>query len=294
MTVDVIIVGGSYAGISAGLQLGRARRSVLVVDAGQRRNRFAASSHGFLGQDGRDPAEIARVARGELLAYPTVTWRDDPAVAARPVGDGFAIALASGVEVEARRVVLASGVVDELPEVPGLAERWGTHVFHCPYCHGYELGRGRIGVIATTALSIHHALLISEWGETTLFTRGGFEPDAEQARALAARGVAVEAAPVAAIEGDAEVRLVDGRRLGFAGLFVTSRTRVANPLVGQLGCALEDSPIGAFVQTDAMRETTVRGVFACGDLAVAAGSVAIAVGDGVRAGISAHQSLVFR
>lgn len=291
---DVIIVGGSYAGLSAGIQLGRARRDVVVVDAGQRRNRAVAHAHGFLGQDGRDPAEIARIGRAELLAYPSVTWRDGTVVSATARGDDFAVALATGETLEARRLILATGVVDELPAISGLAERWGRHAFTCPYCHGYELERGAIGVIASGPLSIHHALLVSEWGRVTLFTRGLAVPDADQAAALARRGVTVEPGEVTAVTGDADVQLADGRTLAFAGLFVLSHTRPASPLASQLGCELETSHAGPFLKTDPMKETSVRGVFACGDTAVGAGSVAIAVGDGVRAGTAAHQSLVFR
>ena len=133
MTYDVIIIGGSYAGISAGLQLARARRKVLVVDSGQRRNRFAHSSHGFLGQDGRDPAAIANEARAQLMAYPTVEWISQSAVAAQKESDGFVVSGADGKRFTGLRLILASGVVDELPDIPGLTERWGQRVFHCPY-----------------------------------------------------------------------------------------------------------------------------------------------------------------
>lgn len=291
---DVIIVGGSYAGMAAGLQLARARQDVVFIDAGQRRNRFAAHAHGFLTQDGVDPAEIAAIAKAQLLKYPTIRWREGEATEARVLADGFAVALATGEELRAKRLVLAVGVADVLPEVPGLVERWGTYVHHCPYCHGYELNRGPIGAIGTSPLSAHHAVMVSEWGPTTLFTRGLFAPDAEQAAALARRNIAVETGEVAEIVGKADVRLADGRVLAYAGLFVTSRVRIASPLIAQLGVAVEESPIGSFVKTDAMAETSVRGVFACGDLATPAGSVAIAVGAGTRAGTSAHQSLIFR
>ena len=152
MTYDAIIIGGSYAGLSAALTLARAKRRVLVVDAGQRRNRFAHSSHGFLTQDGADPAAIAATAREQLMKYPTVTWRDDTVVEAT-AGTPFGFGLAGGERVEARRVVLATGVVDELPDLPGVAERWGRSIFHCPYCHGERErrccrgaggGRGRV------------------------------------------------------------------------------------------------------------------------------------------------------
>lgn len=292
--LDVIIVGGSYAGIAAALQLGRARRAVLVLDAGVRRNRFATAAHGFLGQDGRDPAAIVAIARAELQAYATVAWLDAAAVEARAEGDGFAVTVASGATHHARRVILASGIADDLPAVPGIAERWGTHVFHCPYCHGYELERRPLGVLAASPMSSHHALLVSDWGPTTLFTQGVHEPDAEQRVALARRGVTIERSPVVAVEGAADLRLDDGRVVAVAGLFVLSMIRLTSQLFAQLGCGLEDGPMGAFVKTDPMKETTTRNVFACGDLAVMAGGIAFAVADGARAGISAHQSLIFR
>jgi len=304
VTYDVIIVGGSYAGIAAALQLARARRQVLVVDAGQRRNRFAATAHGLLGHDGHDPAAIAADARAQLMKYPTVSWRDDAAVEARADGDGFVVALAGGDTLTARRLVLASGMVDELPDVPGLAERWGVQVFACPYCHGYELDRGRLGVLAAGPMSIHHALLVSEWGPTTLFIggtgagsgagSGAVEPDAEQLAMLARREVTLERTAVAAVAGAADLRLVDGRVVALAGLFIMPTPRIANPLVAQLGCELDANPVGVFVKTDLLKETTVRKVFACGDLATGMPALALAVADGTRAGIAAHQSLVFR
>jgi thioredoxin reductase len=293
---DVIVVGGSYAGISAALQIARAHRRVLVIDAGKRRNRFAAHAHGFLSQDGRVPAVIAATARAELCAYPTVDWLEDEATGAQPSEAGFVIARASGKRHEARRLVLASGVVDELPPIAGVAERWGRSIFHCPYCHGYELAKGRIAVLATRPISVHQALLLPDWGEVHYFTGDRFEPDAAECAALERRGVVIERTPVVAVEGETPeliLRLEDGRTLPFAGLCLASTTRVANALVTQLGCVLEDGPLGPFVQTDAMKATSVQGVFACGDMAVAAGSIAIAVGDGVRAGAAAHQSLIF-
>ncbi|NIE72887.1 NAD(P)/FAD-dependent oxidoreductase [Pantoea sp. Ap-967] len=292
---DVIIVGGSYAGISAGLQLARARRKVLVIDAGVRRNRFARSSHGFLGQDGRDPAVIADQARQQLLAYPTVQWLARSAVSAAKEGDGFRVTLDSAEQFGGRRLILATGVVDELPGVPGLAERWGHSVFHCPYCHGFELNGGKIGVLAASPVAIHHAMMLPDWGPTTLFLNGVFEPDAEQLAQLARRGVQVEREAVVSIGGErAAVSLASGRVVELAGLFTQPHTQMASSLPAQLGCAFEEGPMGAFIKVDAMRETSVPGVFACGDAAVAAGNVAIAVGEGARTGGAAHHSLIFR
>lgn len=292
--LDVAVVGGSYAGLSAALQLARARKRVLVVDAGQRRNRFADASHGFLGRDGEAAAVIAKQAWQQLMAYPTVRWIDGEVVGAKPVNSAFALSMADGRHFEAKRLVLASGVVDELPDIDGLQARWGRTVFHCPYCHGYELARGRIGVLASGPMSMHQALMLPDWGSVTLFTRGVLNPDAAQAATLAGRGVSIEATPVARIADTATVELSDGRRLPKDGLFVLTRTRMANTLAAQIGCAFDEGPMGDFIRTDAFKETTVPGVFACGDAARAAGSVALAVGDGAMAGIGAHQSLVFR
>ncbi len=290
---DAIIVGGSYAGLSAALQLARARRRLLVVDAGRRRNRFAPTSHGFLTQDGRAPGDIAADARAQLMAYPTVAWADGEATSAEQGNTGFAIAVGASRH-EAKRLVLATGVSDTLPAIPGLAERWGKSVFHCPYCHGYELNQGDIGVLGVSPLSMHHALMLPDWGRTTFFLNGAFEPDAEQMAQLQARGVSVERQPIREMAGErADLTLTDGRIVRLDGLFTMTRTSPSSPLAEELGCAFEDSPIGPFVKTDVTKETSVPGVFACGDLARAAGSVALSVGDGAMAGLGTHRSLMF-
>ena len=288
MMYDVIIVGGSYAGLSAGLQLARARRQVLVIDSGQRRNRFAATSHGFLGQDGQAPEMIAAEGRSQLMEYPTVTWVQDRVVQAK----GCSVRTEYNGAFQAKRLILATGVVDELPTIEGLQERWGKHVFHCPYCHGYELDPGRIGVLATSPLAMHHALMLPDWGTTTLFTNGVFTPDAEQQAQLDRRGVSVENAAVRRISGErADLELDDGRVFNLDGIFTMSRTRIS-PLAEQLGCELADGPTGPYLHTNDMRQTSVPGVFACGDTSLAAGSVALAVAEGVRAGVGAHFSLI--
>lgn len=290
---DAVVIGGSYAGLSASLQLARARRRVLVVDAGRPRNRFARASHGFLGQDGRPPGEIAADGRAQLLAYPTVHWVDGLATHAATLDDGFAITVDADRTLRAKRVVLATGVVDEFPELDGLAERWGRSVFHCPYCHGYELHNGRIGVLAVGPISHHHAMMLPDWGHVTLFTNGVFTPDEAQIAALSARGVVLEAGRVVRIVDTATIELAGGRRVVLDGLFTLCRTHVASPVAEQLDCAFDEGPNGTFIRTDASKATTAAGVFACGDAARAAGSVAMAVGDGAQAGISAHRSLIF-
>ncbi|MGK2739530.1 NAD(P)/FAD-dependent oxidoreductase [Tepidicaulis sp. LMO-SS28] len=293
MRHDVLIIGGSYAGMAAALQLLRARRTVLVIDAGQRRNRFASHSHGFLGQDGADPAQLARHARSQLAAYPTLTWIEESAARAEGARDGFSVTCANGVRHEGRRLLFATGVSDTLPEIEGMAERWGKHVFHCPYCHGYELDRGRIGVIATGPMSMHQALLLPEWGEVTFFVNGAIDIGAEDRAALTARGVTLEETPITRLENGADIRLEDGRLLTFAGLFTATRTEPSAPLAEDLGCALEETPLGRQIRTDAAKETTIPGAFACGDAARSPHSVSLAVGDGAWAGAQLHRSLVF-
>ncbi|WP_239700561.1 NAD(P)/FAD-dependent oxidoreductase [Massilia sp. 9096] len=289
---DVIVLGGSYAGLSAAMQLARARRSVLVIDAGRRRNRFARLSHGFLTQDGSEAAAIAAQGRAQLQAYPNVAWASDTATAATGGGEHFDVTLSDGGSISGRRLVLAMGVTDTLPRVDGLAERWGRSVFHCPYCHGYELDEGDIGVLATGEVSMHHALMLPDWGRVTFLLNESFDPDDSQREALARRGVTVEATPVARIDGEADVVLRDGRRMSMTGLFVAPRTSVSGAIARQLGCATEAGPMGEFVATDAMKATSVPGVFSCGDMARAAGNVALAVADGAMAGVAAHRSLI--
>ncbi|WP_137155788.1 NAD(P)/FAD-dependent oxidoreductase [Rhizobium sp. FKL33] len=290
---DVVVVGGSYAGLAASLQLARARRKVLIIDAGLRRNRFAEASHGFLGQDGRAPGQIMEEARAQVLQYPTVSLHQGRAERAHGGKNDFSIWLDDGTAIHGRRLVLAMGVQDILPEIPGLAERWGRRVFHCPYCHGYELNQGKIAVIGVGEISMHHALMLPDWGETTLFTNGSFTPNAEQSEALAARGTLVETIPLQGLEGEADIVLADDRRLSFDGVFTAPTTIPSSPLADQLGCAFKEGPLGRYVDVSPMMESSINGVFACGDLARMAGSVSIAVGDGAMAGVSAHRSLMF-
>lgn len=169
MKFDVIIIGGSYAGLSAALQLGRARKRVLVVDAGERRNRFASHSHGFLGQDGKAPGEIVSEARSQIERYPTIEWARGRVTDAEGTFGDFEVEIDGGRRESGARLILAMGVTDELPDIAGLKDRWGSSVFHCPYCHGYELDQGKIGVIAASPLAIHHALMLPDWGDDLLY-----------------------------------------------------------------------------------------------------------------------------
>jgi len=294
MTYDVIIIGGSYAGISAATQLGRARRKVLVIDGGERRNRFAQSSHGFLTRDGTAAAEIAAIGREQLRAYSTVRWMDGQAERAEAADDGFRVVTRAGEALAARRLVLAMGVRDELPNVPGLAERWGKSVFHCPYCHGYELDQAPLGVLAASPMSMHHAMMLPDWGPTTFFLNDAFAPDDEQRARLERRGVVIEGGAVERVVGErADVVMRDGRIFPLAGLFTLPRVSPSTPMAEQLGCEVEEGPMGTVIRVDERKTTSIAGVYACGDAARMGGSLPLAVSDGVIAGVAAHQSLIF-
>lgn len=250
MKFDVIIIGGSYAGLSAALQLGRARKNILIVDTGERRNRFASHSHGFLGQDGKAPGEIIAEARQQIERYPTIHWVEGRVTDAKGSFGEFVVEIDGRRRETAGRLILAMGVTDELPEIAGLRERWGSAVFHCPYCHGYELDQGKIGVIAASPMAIHHALMLPDWGETTFFTNGIVEPDADQHALLAARGVRMEKTSIREIARHADVVLADGRSIALAGLFTQPKLRITVDWIEKLGCAVEEGPMGSTIVTD--------------------------------------------
>jgi thioredoxin reductase len=298
MRYDALVVGGSFAGLSAAMQLARARRKVCVVDAGAPRNRFAAASHGFFGQDGMPPLKMIGDARDKLLAYPSVEFIEASVSAVKADGgDGFTVSLGNGEQLSASKLLLAFGVQDGLPDIAGIGERWGKSVLHCPYCHGYEFGDRRLGVLFHSGHPPDHAILITEWGPTTLFLNGAEGPDAEARARLQARGVAVEPGRIAGLEGQgtdlAGVRIDDGRLVPIEALFVAPHTRPASPLGEQLGCAFDDGPSGKLLHVDAMKMTTVPGVYAAGDLAMAFSNATLASADGLMAGVSMHRSLVF-
>jgi thioredoxin reductase len=217
---------------------------------------------------------------------------------ARAISGGFAVR-AGTEEQQARRLILATGLVDELPAIPGLAECWGKTAFFCPYCDGYEFELGSLGILGTGEESIHYAILISQWagpGRAKLFLNGSFEPTAEQLAELASRQIEIEREGIASVRSEAaglSLLLRDGRAAAVDGFFLMPRTRFATPFAEQLGCALDAGKLGPIYKTDEMKQTSVPGLFACGDVAFPVPSVSYAVADGVRAGTAVHQSLVF-
>lgn len=290
---DVAIIGGSFAGLTAALQLGRASRSVTVIDAGAPRNRMSPAAHGVPGWDGVPPRGILDRIREDALAYPTVSAVEGMIVAVRRDEAGFQLDLASGMSIEARRVLLAHGVRDMLPDLPGAAEAWGRTLLHCPYCHGYEVRGRSIAVLGAHPMSGHQAAMLrADWSETvTLLTGMGVAVHAE-----APDGVTIDDRQVAALrnsEGGLTVDFSDGTASEFAGVFTAPRVSLAGSPAEMLGCATADGPLGPFVRVGPMGQTSVAGVFAAGDCASPAHSVTPALGAGALAGVGCHQSLLF-
>ena len=295
LQAQALIVGGSFAGLSAALQLARARRKVQVVDAGLPRNRFAAHAHGVLGHDGTPGHELLARARAQLLAYPDATIIEGQAVSASSSTGGFSVQLADGRELSARRLLLATGQSDVLPVLPGIAERWGTAVLHCPYCHGYEIGGGPIGVLAASAMSVHQALLVSDWGAVTFFTQG-IDIGDEDLVLMANRAIRVETTPVTGLGGAAPALdhavLQDGRHIPLKALFVATQLRQNTAIAESLGCVMDETPQGRIVRTDDWKLTSVPGVYSAGDMARMPGNLGFAMCDGMAAGVGLHRSLV--
>jgi len=300
---EAIVIGGSFAGLSAAMQLARARRKILVLDAGKPRNRFATASHGFLGQDGRSPREIMEIARRQLLAYPTVHFHAAEATDAAQEDSAFRVALGDGSEARAGRLVLATGMTDHLPDVPGMQELWGEGVNQCPYCHGYEVADRKLAVFGVGGMSVHHAVMLREWSDdVTLLTHGGDWLTPEDRAQLETRGIQMDMAPVVRLiankhKGDGRelgaVEFRDGRRVSYGAMFTIPRCSFASPLAERLGCEVEQVQFGPMVKTGASKETTVAGVFAAGDAALPMANATLASADGVMAGTAAHRSLVF-
>lgn len=293
---DVIIVGGSFAGLSAALYIARTRRSVCVLDAHSPRNRFAPHAHGFLTQDGHSPQDILTTARSQVAAYPTVSLMEGCVVSAAREENRFRVTLATGEVMRSNLLILAFGVRDELPNIPGLAERWGHSVLHCPYCHGYEFAGQRLGVLYTSPMSFHQPLLIAEWGPTTLYLNGHSGPDPESRAKLEARGVEIEPTRIEILHGAGRtlsgLGLEDGRRVAADALYLGSRTHLNSDVAQQLGCEVEDGVFGKVIRVNEMKETTVSGVFAVGDITRSAHTIAWASTDGVTAALAAHRSMI--
>jgi thioredoxin reductase len=296
MLYDTVIIGGSFAGLSAALYLGRARRSVCIVDTGKPRNRAAAASHGQFAHDGSNPMTMLATMRRQVAAYPTVRFVDEAAVEVAPEGETFRVKFNQGEVVEGRTLLLAFGITDILPGLPGLAERWGKTVMHCPYCHGYEFSGKRLGVLNLSPMSVHQAALIPEWGPTTFFLNGG-ALDPAAAADLMRRGVTIERATVERLIGDgttlSAVGLGDGREQALDALFIGPPYRFNSDIAERLGCAIETGPLGPAVIVDEMKATNVPGIYAAGDITRMGHTITFACADGVTAALAIHRALIF-
>ncbi|MDX3929020.1 MAG: NAD(P)/FAD-dependent oxidoreductase [Shinella sp.] len=297
MTEDAIIIGGGFAGLSAAMQLARARRRVTILDTGSPRNRFSAHAHGVLAQDGRPGGDILAEARAQLAAYATVTFRDTEGLKLDGEIDAFRVKTADGDVISGRRVLLASGFEDLLPDIPGLRERWGSTVLHCPYCHGYEVGGGSIGVLARTSDAARFAAVVADWGDVTLFTNGTDEPDGAALAILEQRGVKLHPGRVIAVDGAADGRLAiqTERRMPaiVKALFVMPEARVRSSIPADRALALKDTPVGKVISTDESRQTSLPGLYAAGDIALGPANITLASADGVKAGVMLHHSLIW-
>ena len=287
---DVVIVGGGAAGLSAALVLGRARRRVAVIDAGTPRNAPAAHMHGFLSRDGMPPADLLAAARAELRSY-AVGLIDDRVV---EITDGFRLQLAGGHTVRARRLLLATGAVDELPDIPGARERWGRDFLHCPYCHGWEVRDQPIGVLGTGPGSVDHAHLLRQWSDDVIFFAHTYPITASERAALHARGVRVVDGLVARflVTDDRlnAVQLTDRSAVPRAAVFIRPALHPsADGLIDALGCEVDQ---GGFVRVDANGRTSVFGVWAAGNVANPRAQVITAAGEGSAAAIAINADLV--
>ncbi|CAM5694160.1 NAD(P)/FAD-dependent oxidoreductase OS=Streptomyces alboniger OX=132473 GN=CP975_03775 PE=4 SV=1 [Streptomyces alboniger] len=296
-TYEVVVVGGGAAGLSAALILGRARRRTLVVDAGEPRNAPAAHMQGYLTRDGMSPADFLAKGREEIARYGVELVRDRVVDVARD-GD-FAVVLAGGGTVRARRLVIATGLRDELPDVAGLAERFGRDVLHCPYCHGWEVRDQAFGVLATTPMSVHQALVVSQWSEdVTFFLHRVAEEELsdEDLRRLAAAGVKVVPGEVAEVVTEDDrltgVRLTDGTAHARETLFVAPRAVPQTDLLRRLGAELRETPFGAYPVVDETGLTTVPGMWAAGNAMGFAEQVVNAAAGGYRAGATINGDLL--
>ena len=300
-TYDVVVVGGGPAGLSGALALARARRRVLVVDAGEPRNAAADRVHNYLGREGTPPAELLALGRAEVEAYGAELVAGT-VVGAEPVPDGFVVRLGDGSGVRSRRLLVTTGLVDELPEVPGVADRWGRDVLHCPYCHGWEVRDQALGVLATGPMAVHQALLFRQWSEAvTLLLHTAAAPSPEQAEQLAARGIPVVTGEVIGVEVVDDrlrgVRLADGRAVALDALVVAPRFTARSALLTALGLpavdlVVEGHVIGSAVAADSSGATAVPGVWVAGNVTDVRAQVLTSAAAGLTAGAAINADLV--
>jgi thioredoxin reductase len=294
MDADVVVVGGGAAGLSAALLLVRSRRRVVVVDAGQPRNAPAEGMHGFLGRDGMSPLELLQVGRAEVESYGGTVRRGE-VTTARKRGDGFEVDLADGTTLTARRLVVTTGLVDELPDVPGLAERWGRTVVHCPYCHGWEVRDRRLVVVGTNHFATHQALLFRQLSDDVTVVLHGDAPDPapDEAEQLATMGIAVVRGSIAEVD-DAGAHLEDGTHVPAEAFVVSTHLVARSSILEDLGVTVAEHPsgMGVHVPADPTGATNVPGVWVAGNVTDVAAQVMASAAQGAMAGARVNADLV--
>jgi thioredoxin reductase len=294
MTYDVVVVGGGPAGLSGAVALARALRSVLVIDAGTPRNAPADGIHNFLTRDGVPPSTFGALGRDEVRRFGGEVV-DGEVTAVAGAAPAFEVSLRDGSVVTARRLLVTTGTTDELPAIPGLRERWGHTVLHCPYCHGYEVRGRAVGIIATTPRAMHAALLWTQWtADLTLFLNDEFEPDEDQRRQLDARGVTVVGGAVTRVD-DAGVHLAGGPVVAREYLVVQTRLTARGGLLGSLGLTAVEHPMGGgsyIPAEDPTGRTSVPGVWVAGNVTDPMAQVLPSAAAGLTAGAMINMDLV--
>ena len=292
-TIEAVIVGGSYAGLAAGMALGRSLREVLIIDGGNPCNAQTPHSHNFLTQDGNTPAGIAALGLEQVLAYPTVRLVTDEVIDVIGEDLHFEVKTASGQRIVTKKVLFATGITDQLPAIDGLAACWGISVIHCPYCHGYEYRDEPTGLLMNGEMAFEKARMIHHWTkDLTLFTNGK-STLGDTEKQLTEMGITLVETPLQQIvhtDGYLNhVLLADGIRLTLKALYATVPFVQHSPLPQKLGCSLSES---GYIKVDVFQRTTVPGIFAAGDNVTMLRSVATAVASGTSAGAFINHELI--
>ncbi|QEC53080.1 thioredoxin reductase [Anseongella ginsenosidimutans] len=291
---DIIIIGGSYAGLSAAMALGRSLRKVLIIDSGQPCNKQTPHSHNFITGDGERPAAIAVKAREQVLNYETVTFQPGLVTEGSGKNNAFEIKTGEGLRFSARKLLFATGLKDIPPPVEGFAECWGISVLHCPYCHGYEVRGERTGILANGDMAVDFARLISNWtSDLTVFTNGNSGLSEEQSAIIAAAGVRVIEKEILRIEHEAgkigQLVFTDGSKEPVTALYARPGFTQHCPVPELLGCELTEQ---GFIKVDEMKRTTIPGVYAAGDNTSPMRALSTAIAAGTMAGAALNKEWI--
>lgn len=291
---DVIIVGGSYAGLAAAMALGRALRQVLVIDSGNPCNKQTPHSHNFLTNDGKTPAEIVASAREQLANYKSVTLMNGTVTESRKTSAGFDVKLETGENYSAKKLVFATGIKDTMPGIPGFAECWGISVLHCPYCHGFEVRHKKTGILANGDLAFELAALISNWTkDLTIYTNGKVELTGEQVKKISSHNIEIVENKIVQIDHNKgyinKLVFENGSSAELTALYARLPFIQHSQLPEKLGCQL--TPEG-YIKIDPAQKTSVPGVFACGDSTTRMRTVANAVSMGTTTGLMVNKELI--